>query len=443
MPPNRLRRTWLIAVAAACAAGIAAGLAYATPAHATSSRAAGGTGLTVSVRPDSASAQPTQVIGYTITVTDPPGAPRQQALLEDSLPAGGDLSWAADSQSGISGCAVTGPAGSQELSCPAARLAAGTSFSVHVFSHTWDSTSPVVTDRATVLGTGFRTASATGAISVGTASCLNDKPDPSRDLLFDDEFTGGSIDAGNWNAGVLPFAGYDGSTHYHNTQYDSYIVPQDSYVKDGLLNLTTGNIPVTDPDVPAIGTIPYTEGMIDTKGKFAVTGGYFEICAKFPAGKGLWPAFWLAAENGAWPPEIDVAEWFGGLEALQIGQPWATGAPPTWETAGSRWLSTWRYSNAPTTGFHDYAVWWSPGTAGSTGTVRYYIDGQMVHEIDGTTSDLIPDTPMYMILNSGVWAGPTRGGPPDATTVFPNSFQVAYARVYKSPPPQDTAYSAP
>jgi beta-glucanase (GH16 family) len=85
-------------------------------------------------------------------------------------------------------------------------------------------------------------------------------------------------------------------------------------------------------------------------------------------------------------------------------------------------------------------VWWSPG---SPGTVRYYIDGQMVHEIDGTTSDLIPDTPMYMILNSGVWAGPARGGPPDATTVFPNSFQVAYVRVYKTPPSQNTNYSAP
>ncbi|MGH3168077.1 MAG: glycoside hydrolase family 16 protein [Trebonia sp.] len=443
MLSNRPRRTWLACLGTACAISVAVGLGYAVPALATTAHAPAHGGIAVSVTPDAASARPTQVIGYTITVADPGRGSAQEALLEDSLPAGGDLSWAAGTQTGISGCAVTGPVGGQSLSCPPVQLSPGESYRVHVFSHTWDSTSPVVTDRATVVGAGFRVAAASATISVQAASCLSAQPDPSRQLLFDDEFSGGSIDTGKWNVGVLPFPGYDGSTHYHNTQYDSYIMSQDSFVKDGTLNLTTNDTPVTDPDVPAIGTIPYTEGMIDTKGKFAATGGYFEACAKFPAGKGLWPAFWLAAQDGDWPPEIDVAEWFGGLEALQIGQPWATGPPPLWETAGSKWLSTWRYSDAPATGFHDYAVWWSPGTASSPGTVRYYIDGQMVHEIDGTTSDLIPDTPMYMILNSGVWAGPTRGGPPDATTVFPNSFQVAYTRVYKSPPPQDTAYSAP
>jgi beta-glucanase (GH16 family) len=281
---------------------------------------------------------------------------------------------------------------------------------------------------------------ASGRAAVVHPSCLGAQADSTRQLLFDDEFSGDAIDTSKWTVGSLPFGGLNGSTHYHNRQYGSYIVPQDSFVKGGLLHLTTGDTPVTDPDVPSIGTIPYTEGMIHSKGKFSATGGFFEICARFPAGVGMWPAFWLAAENGVWPPEIDVAEWFGGLEAMQLGQPWATGAPPVWQTAGSKWLSTWTYSNAPTTGYHDYAVWWSPG---SPGTDRYYIDGQMVHEVDGGTEDLIPGSPLYLILNSGTWAGATRGGPPDATTVFPNSFDVDYARVYRTPPPQDTAYTAP
>jgi beta-glucanase (GH16 family) len=439
--PKRFHGTWLPWLAGAGAVGLAAGLGLTVPGLATASAAAGGDqAVRVSIAPDAASVQPTTVIGYTVTVANSASGQAYKVLLQDNLPAGGDLSWAVNDQAGISDCSVTGVVGAQELSCPAVQLAASQSYRLHIWSHTWDSTAPAVTDRVTVLGSGLRVATASATISVAAPSCRNAPPDTSSQLLFNDEFTGNSIDTSKWNVGVLPFAGYDGSTHYHNKQYASYIVPQDSYVKDGVLNLTTNNIPVTNPDVPAIGTIPYTEGMINTKGKFSVTGGYFEICAKFPAGKGMWPAFWLAAENGVWPPEIDVAEWFGGLEALQIGQPWATGPPPVWATAGSEWLSTWRYSNAATTGYHDYAVWWQPG---SPATVRYYIDGQMVHEIDGSTSDLIPDTPMYMILNSGVWAGPTRGGPPDATTVFPNSFQVAYARVYKTPPPQDTNYSAP
>lgn len=436
---KRPPRAWLACLGAACAVCLA-GSGYTLAMRGVAAvRAAGDDGTQVSIVPDAASVQPTQVIGYTITVTNPkPGQP-QDVTLTDSLPAGGDLSWAVNNETGISNCGVTGALGSQVLSCPSAQLATGSSYRLHVFSHTWHSTSPAVTDTVAITS-GHRSSTASASIAVTPASCRNSNPDPSRQLLFQDEFSGSSIDTSKWNVGVLPFAGYDGSQHYHNLQYASYIVPQDSFVKDGTLNLTTNNIPVTNPDVPAIGTIPYTAGMINSKGKFSVTGGYFEICAKFPAGKGMWPAFWLAAQDGDWPPEIDVAEWFGGLEALQIGQPWATGPPPLWQTAGSRWLSTWKYSNAATTGYHDYAVWWSPG---SPGTVRYYIDGQMVHEIDGTTSDLIPDTPMYMILNSGVWASATRGGPPDATTVFPNSFGVDYVRVYNKPPPQDTNYSAP
>ena len=441
MALKRPRRIWPACLGGACAVSMT-GLGFTVPALATTSHRPGHA-IGVSITPDATSVRPAQIIGYTITVTNPKPGPAGKVMLEDNLPAGGDLSWAVSSESGISGCSVTGPVGTQALSCPPARLAAGQSYRLHIFSHTWDSTSRTVTDTVTVLGPRHRRAAASATIAVTPASCLSSPPGPSGQLLFDDEFNGSSIDTSKWNVGVLPFPGYDGSKHYHNRQYDSYIVPQDSFVKDGVLNLTTNNIPVTHPDVPAIGTIPYTEGMINTKGKFSATGGYFEVCAQFPAGKGLWPAFWLAAGNGVWPPEIDVAEWFGGLEALQIGQPWATGPPPVWQTAGSKWLSTWVYSDAPTTSYHDYAVWWSPGSPGSPGTVRYYIDGQMVHEIDGTTSDLIPDTPMYMILNSGVWAGATRGGPPDATTVFPNSFQVAYVRVYKTPPPQDTNYSAP
>ena len=40
------------------------------------------------------------------------------------------------------------------------------------------------------------------------------------------------------------------------------------------------------------------------------SGGYgvFEIRMRVPAGRGLWPAFWLNPEDQRWPPEIDVVE---------------------------------------------------------------------------------------------------------------------------------------
>ncbi|WP_329136425.1 glycoside hydrolase family 16 protein [Streptomyces sp. NBC_01476] len=391
-------------------------------------------GVRLTLTPGSTKVTQYQDIGLTVSVANSGRGKLRQVALADRLPAGGNLSWGLDKQTGIGGCTLQGAVGAQRISCPHTDLAPGAGYWLHLLSHTTSATAPRVENTATV-STSRGTVSRTVALSVGVPSSCRDSPvDASRTLAFDDEFDSGAIDTAKWNVGTLPFGGYKGSTHYHNTQYGSYVKAANSTVRHGTLNLTTDDVPVTAPDVPAIGTIPYTEGMVHTKDKFSRTGGYFEMCGQFPAGKGLWPAFWLAAQNGNWPPEMDIAEWFGSMEALQIGQPFATG-----QNAGSKWQSTWDYSSAPTTGFHDYAMWWSTT---SPATIRYSIDGQMVHEIDGTTADLISSTPMYIILNSGTWAPATRGGPPDATTVFPNAFTVDYVRVYATPPPQQ-ADSAP
>ncbi len=386
---------------------------------------------------DEQSIAPYHDIGFTLTVTNSASFALSDVTLTDNLPAGGDLSWAVERQHGIGGCAAVGDVGAQSVSCPSLTLSPGSSYSLHVYSHTSSSTLATIENSTTVTfpsgaGASSRPASVTrtAVVAIQASGCRGSAQDSSRTLAFDDEFDAGTIDATRWTVGALPFSGLNGSTHYHNRQYGSYVLPENAKADDGVLDLIANNVPVTDPDVPSIGTIPYTEGMIHTKGKFSRTGGYFEICAKFPNGKGLWPAFWLASQNGNWPPEMDIAEWFGSLKALQIGQPFATGP-----NAGNMWQSTWLYSAAAATGWHDYAMWW---TTTSPATIRYYIDGQMVHEIDGTTANLISNTPMYIILNSGTWAPASRGGPPDATTVFPNAFQVDYVRVYTSPPPQQT-----
>jgi beta-glucanase (GH16 family) len=365
--------------------------------------------------------------GFKITVSNPTSFTAQDVQLADALPAGGNLSWVVDSQIGISGCKAAGGVGSQSIACPTVDLPAGASYVVHVKSHTSPSTASSIDNKAFVTSPNAGDDTSTATLGITSSSCQGQPVDTSRTLAFDDEFDTDAVDTTKWNRDALPFGGYQGSTHYHNTQYGSYILPENLTQHDGVADLQTNDVPVVSPpDLPSM-TFKYSEAMMNTKSKFSRLGGYFEMCAKYPEGKGLWPAFWLGAQSGSWPPEMDIAEWFGSIEGMQIGQPFATGS-----NAGNMWLSAWFYGNEPTQAYHRYAMWW---TTTSPAKILYSIDGRMVHEVDGTTSNLISNTPMYIILNSGTWAPATRGGPPDDTTVFPNSFLVDYVRVYTTPPP--------
>ncbi len=230
-------------------------------------------------------------------------------------------------------------------------------------------------------------------------------------LAWHDEFSGMSLDTSRWST-VMDFPGRAGG-HYHNTSYGSYAVDENVVLSQGRLRLVTDNKPVVGTD-PA-GTYQYTEGFISSHDKFFQSYGYWEICAKFPAGKGLWPAFWLIPQDRSWPPEIDVAEWFGSIEGMQSGL-----ASGNWPDV--RWDSHWSYGAGPTEGWHKYGVLWTPGR------LVFTKDGVPISTVTG---DQVPSKPLYIVLNSGTWANSDRGGPPDASTKFPNSFDVDYVRVYK------------
>lgn len=238
------------------------------------------------------------------------------------------------------------------------------------------------------------------------------RPPAGMRLAWHDEFGGRSLDRSRWST-VMDFPGRAGG-HYHNTSYGSYAVDENVVLSRGRLHLVADNKPVVGTD-PA-GTYRYTEGFISSHDKFFQAYGYWEICTRFPAGKGLWPAFWLIPQDRSWPPEIDVAEWFGSIEGMHSGL-----ASGTWPEV--RWDSHWLYGLTPTTGWHTYGLLWSPGR------ITFTVDSRPTSTITGSQ---VPDKPMYIVLNSGTWANPDRGGPPDATTKFPNTFDIDYVRVYRT-----------
>ena len=78
-------------------------------------------------------------------------------------------------------------------------------------------------------------------------------------------------------------------------------------LQNGALDITA--VPA-GPDI--VGPGQWASGLITTQYTFAQQYGYFEVRAMLPSDVGVWPAFWMLPASGAWPPELDVFEAYGG-----------------------------------------------------------------------------------------------------------------------------------
>ncbi|MDB5690027.1 MAG: hypothetical protein JWL91_1903 [Sphingomonas bacterium] len=152
----------------------------------------------------------------------------------------------------------------------------------------------------------------------------------------------------------------------------------------------------------------YVSGLLTTKQSFAQQYGYFEARMDVPEGSGLWPAFWLLPASGAWPPEIDVMEGYGGPESVFTVHSKASGSHTQ---AGLT-----DYDPGILTGFHTYGMLWTAET------ISWYLDGVKIHE-QPTPADL--HQPMYMLVNMAVTANAPAG-----TT---GELDIDYIRAYALP----------
>ncbi|HEY2431589.1 MAG TPA: glycoside hydrolase family 16 protein [Vicinamibacterales bacterium] len=121
--------------------------------------------------------------------------------------------------------------------------------------------------------------------------------------LFEDEFSGPSLDRAKWNVIVT-----GSSWRTVNNEQQAYVdAPDVLEVRDGLLTIHPRLHPAfATPDGK---TADFLSGRIDTRGKFEFVYGTAAARMKLAPGAGLWPAFW-ALGNGRWPDtgEIDVME---------------------------------------------------------------------------------------------------------------------------------------
>ena len=160
-------------------------------------------------------------------------------------------------------------------------------------------------------------------------------------------------------------------------------------VRDGILSIVASRTPPTLK--PVLFNNEYTSGILTTQSKFSQKYGYFEIRSKIPIGIGVWPAFWMLADDGGWPPEIDVMEGRGQRPGdLVMTTHWRIPATGRVERCGFDF-------DLPdsATEFHNYGVLWLRDR------IIYYIDREPMSEIKVPVGF---HDPMYMIVNLAMGA---------------------------------------
>lgn len=170
----------------------------------------------------------------------------------------------------------------------------------------------------------------------------------------------------------------------------------------------------TPPDQQrsALRNVVYGSGLISTRGGFAQKYGYFEMRARWSAGKGLWPEFWLLPQGGGWPPEIDILEAHGDKPGTAFQSIHSHIAPK----AVTRTVS---YAGSPQD-FHRYGALWLPDR------VDWYVDGIKTATMP-TPADMTQ--PMYILVNLAVGGNWPGNPPPDMK--WPKSMELDYVRAWR------------
>ena len=261
-------------------------------------------------------------------------------------------------------------------------------------------------------------------------------------LVWADEFEGDGVDRRKWALDLgnrLP----GGQAGWGNRELQSYTDrPGNVFVRDGMLHVRA----VREAHEGA----PFTSARLKTKGLFSRKYGRFEVRAKLPVGKGVWPAVWMLPEEnhyGGWAAsgEIDIVEARGQEPGKVLGT-LHYGAPAPGNThAGADYVLPDRGTIAD---FHEYALEWDPAE------IRWSVDRRQYQArsdwwsarrrrrgaarprtpdapVDDATRNPWPapfDQPFHLLLNVAV--GGHFAGNPDPDTPFPVEMVVDYVRVY-------------
>jgi beta-glucanase (GH16 family) len=292
--------------------------------------------------------------------------------------------------------------------------------------------------------------------SVSSAIILSSSSSSSAgwSLVWSDEFSASSIDTSKWDHEENCWGGGNNEQQCYTSRAEN------SFIENGILNLVARRENFTGPNTPdgsgeTTATLPYTSARLRTKGLEEWTYGRFEIRAKLPFGQGTWPAIWMLPTDspyGNWASsgEIDI------MEAVNLKTVTGDAAPEARVHGTLHYGRAWPQNvssgadytlpNAanPADDFHVYALEWEEdeirwyvdgvhyATQRSAGWYsQYLVDGELTNAPEGAPFD--DQSHYHLLLNlavGGAWAGSVNNTGIDET-VFPQTMQIDYVRVYE------------
>lgn len=288
------------------------------------------------------------------------------------------------------------------------------------YSYTWTNVAAgtyAITARATDNQNAVTTSS---VVNVNVSTVVNDCPK----LTWSDEFNGSAVDMTKWS--YQTGDGCPGLCGWGNQELEYYTSNTNN------VSVTGGNLVLTARNQPNYNNTGrnYTSGKLVTSGKFSQKYGRYEARIKVPSAAGIWPAFWMLADNTSWPStgEIDILECANANPTTWLGTLHYASTSGGHQSKGATWYTPTPLSND----FHTYAVEWT------TTEIRWYVDGVL----RGTTTKAavqagggrwpFDDQKFYIILNLAV--GGNFSGQTPISSQYPVSMLVDYVRVYSGDP---------
>lgn len=242
-------------------------------------------------------------------------------------------------------------------------------------------------------------------------------PPPGYTLVWSDEFVGSALDTNYWN--ILTGEYHDGTR-----------TPAAISVANGYLTITTYTANSTH----------YT-GFVSTRDRYQPLYGYVEASIANAGTSGVNQALWLHSPTIGNPigdpwnagVEMDISEYrVHDANNNYIGD--QTPSATHWDgyEANHKSLTSGQRGTGLATGFHTYAVEWTPDYT------KFYIDGAYLWTVNNSATSPVSHRSEYVFLTAAVtnggWPGTIPAGGYGSLATSTTKLVVDYVRVYQISP---------